>query len=247
VEAVEYGLMAEAEERMWWYRSLHAHLLDWSGVTRAGSPLRLLDAGCGSGGVLKRLTADALRPIDAFGLDFDAEACRFTASKSNAAIARGTINALPFADKRFDLILSADVLSNRWVDEAAALSEIRRCLVPGGRVILNLPAYDWMMSAHDRHVHNGRRYTRNRIEARLIEAGLSPVRSTYWNTIPFPLMALHRKVFGRDKAASDVHPYPAPIEAVFNAAMALERLWLRSGARLPFGGSVLAEAERARD
>lgn len=247
MEAAEYALMATAEERMWWYRAMHAHVLDWSGVMRAGPLLRVLDAGCGTGGVLKGCAKQALRPVDLFGLDFDAQACAYTASKTHAAVTRGTINALPFGDRHFDLVISADVLSNRFVDETAALREFHRCLVPGGRLILNLPAYEWMMGEHDRHVHNGRRYTRKRIIDRLATVGLTARRSTYWNTIPFPVMALHRKVFARRQDASDVRLYPAPVEAVFNAAMAIEQLWLRTGLSLPFGGSVLVEAERASD
>jgi SAM-dependent methyltransferase len=247
VEPAEYGLMAAAEERMWWYRALHGHLARWSGVALPGPTLRILDAGCGTGGVLKRLAADAGRPIEAYGLDFDAQACRFTAEKTDACVTRGSINCLPFADGRFDLILSADVLSNRWVEEAAALSEFRRCLAPNGRLILNLPAYDWMMGEHDRHVYNARRYTRGRIAQRLAAAGLTATRSTYWNMIPFPLMALHRKIFSRRQEASDVRLFPAPVEVAFNAAMGLEALWLRTGLSLPFGGSVLVEAKRSGD
>lgn len=232
---------------MWWYRALHGHLLRWSDVARAGSTLRLLDAGCGTGGLLKRLAAGALRPINAYGLDFDGEACRFASQKTSAAVTRGSVNALPFADATFDLIVSADVLCTRWVDETAALREFHRCLAPGGRLIVNLPAYDWMMGEHDRQVHNARRYTRDRLTERLAAADLRVRRSTYWNTIPFPLMALHRKILSKGKSASDVKLYPAPIEAAFNLAMRIEAAWLDAGWTLPFGGSVLAEAERNED
>jgi hypothetical protein len=60
-------------------------------------------------------------------------------------------------------------------------------------------------------------------------------------------MALHRKILSRRQSASDVHSFSPPVEAVFNAAMGLESLWLRTGLPLPFGGSVLAEAERSVD
>jgi SAM-dependent methyltransferase len=247
MEPAEYGLMAAAEERMWWYRALHGHLTRWSEVAQPGPALRILDAGCGTGGVLKRLAAAARRKIDAYGLDFDDQACRFSAEKTTACVTRGSINCLPYADACFDLIISADVLSNRWVEESAALGEFRRCLAPDGRLILNLPAYEWMMGEHDRHVFNARRYTRGRIARRLSTVGLTETRSTYWNTIPFPVMALHRKVFARRQDASDVRLFPAPVEAAFNAAMGLEAIWLRAGLSLPFGGSVLVEAKRSVD
>jgi hypothetical protein len=41
-------------------------------------------------------------------------------------------------------------------------------------------------------------------------------------------------------AVSDVHLYPAPVEALCRAATGVERAFLRCGLRLPFGGSVIA-------
>ena len=139
-------------------------------------------------------------------------------------------------------IFSADVIYHRGVDESRALADLHRCLTPGGVLVLNLPAYDWMMSAHDRAVHTARRYTRSRIEARLREAGFALITTSYWNTLLFPLMVLRRKLFTTNETTSDVMVYPAPIEALFRAVMRIESLALKSGLRLPFGGSVLAVA-----
>jgi SAM-dependent methyltransferase len=245
MEAAEYGLMADAEERMWWYRGLHAHLVAWTGVTRPGPALRLLDAGCGTGGVLRRLRAEARRDLIAVGLDFDAGACRHTAAKADAGVVGGSIDRLPFADASFDLVLSADVLCQREVEEGRALAEFARCLAPDGRLLLNLPAYEWLFGAHDRHVHNARRYTRSVIAARLADVGLRVLRATHWNTLPFPLMVVRRKLMP-DDGASDVKPYPPPVEAVFGCAMAIERAAIGAGLDLPFGGSVLVEATHVR-
>jgi hypothetical protein len=134
-----------------------------------------------------------------------------------------------------------DVLCHRAVDPAAALREAARCLRPGGALILNLPAYPWLLSALDVQVHNERRFTRPQVRHMLHAAGFPQARVGYWNTLLFPLMVLRRKLLPSDKG-SDVQLYPAPVEALFRAALAAERGLMRSGLDLPFGGSILAVA-----
>ena len=51
MEPAEYALMDDAEDRMWWYRALHARLVE----ALAGALGPVLDAGCGTGGLLARL------------------------------------------------------------------------------------------------------------------------------------------------------------------------------------------------
>ncbi|MCA3427966.1 MAG: class I SAM-dependent methyltransferase, partial [Roseomonas sp.] len=73
VEAAEYDLMDAVEERMWWYRALHLRVLD-ALHRRPGAPGALLDAGCGTGGLLRRLAGKSTRAL--VGLDFNPEAAR---------------------------------------------------------------------------------------------------------------------------------------------------------------------------
>ncbi|MFN4166424.1 MAG: class I SAM-dependent methyltransferase [Ferrovibrio sp.] len=245
MERVEYHRMATLEDTMWWYRALHAGLVDRLGPAGATGGLPaggwLLDAGCGTGGLLARLKA-ARPDLTLFGLEFDPEAAAIAAAKTGLPVQTGSVNALPFDDGAFDAVVSADVLCHAGVDQTAALAEFRRCLKPGGLLLLNLPAYQWMASAHDRHVHNVRRYTAGQARHLVQEAGFGPVACGYWNSLLFPLMLLHRLMAGQDEAASDVRPFPAWQESLFTAVTAAERRLARHGLRLPFGGSVWVEA-----
>jgi SAM-dependent methyltransferase len=155
----------------------------------------------------------------------------------------GSVTELPFGDESFDAIVSADVLYH-VADDAKAMAEFVRVLRPGGVVVLNLPAYRWLWSYHDVAVHSQRRYTRGDVKRLVQDAGLLLRRSTYWNTLPFPMIVLRRKLLPAPKGGSDVQRYPAPVEAAFDVAMAVERGGLRVFGRLPFGSSVFVVARK---
>jgi hypothetical protein len=122
--------------------------------------------------------------------------------------------------------------------------EFFRVLRPGGLVVLNVPAYPWLWSYHDEAVHARRRYGRREVLAKLRAAGFAEARATHWNALPFPLVVARRKFFPAPRDGSDVRLFPAPVEAGFRAAMALERAWLGVGGALPFGSSILAVAHK---
>ncbi|MGE0259171.1 MAG: class I SAM-dependent methyltransferase [Alphaproteobacteria bacterium] len=245
MDRAEYDKLDRVEERMWWFAALHANLTLLCGRVACRSEGRtLLDAGCGTGGLLARLAA-LVPDWTAIGLDADRFACERARTKSGRPVCAGSVDALPFADGAFGAIVSADVLCHSGVDERMALAQFHRCLGENGILILNLPAYSWLMSAHDQAVANVRRYSRGRI-ARLLEgAGFRLVFASYWNTILFPVMVVSRKLLpAGGGAASDVRLHPPPVEALCRAATRLEHALLRRGITLPFGGSVMAVAAK---
>ncbi len=236
MERSEYERLAAAEERMWWFRGLHANLL--AALTASGAPLRVLDAGCGTGGFMARL-AEAYPGAAVIGLELDAGAARLARAKTGGALCRGSIDLPPFAEAAFDVVVSADVLCHRGVDQERALRALRRCLRPGGLILLNLPAYRWLYSAHDVAVDNARRYAAGEVRQLLEAAGFERVRTRYWNSLLFPLMVLRRKLIRR-RRGSEVALGPPLLERAFGAILALERRLGAAGIRFPFGGSILA-------
>ena len=231
---------------MWWFAATHANLLlQYRRSVHAGKPASVLDAGCGTGGLLARFVAPY--PVaQALGLDADPHARERAAAKSLRPVCAGSVNNMPFADTRFAAIFSADVLCHAGVDERATLGQFRRCLRDDGVVILNLPAYGWMLSRHDHAVANVRRYTRGDVARMLRDTGFRLIFASYWNTILFPLMVLTRKLLpSRGEPTSDVRLYSAPIEALCRAATRIETALMRLGWRLPFGGSLIAVAAKA--
>ena len=234
--------MAEVEDRMWYYLALHRHVGRSLLSQLKRSAAKVLDAGCGTGGLLRGLKNVA--PTWQFtGLDFSSLACDLARERTGVEIVQGSIAAMPFADASFDAVVSCDVLC-QIADTHAALREIYRCLHPSGIVVLTMPAYQWMYSYHDREVANLRRYSRNEVNTLLGGSGFEILGSTYWNMLPFPLAVVRRKILRPADSKSDVRLYPAPVEKCFNGLMNIERAMLRAGFRLPFGSSVLTVAKK---
>ena len=237
MEPDEYALMDVAEARMWWYRALHARLADaLRGVTG-----RVLDAGCGTGGLLSVLRGKPA--LELVGVEYSPVAAWRAREKSTAPVAGGSVNALPFADATFDALIAADVLCHAGVDPKAALAEFSRVLRPGGRLIVNMPAYGWLTSAHDRRVHNARRQNAREVRTMLASGGFAQVQARYWNFLLLPLMVVQRKLLavGGDKK-SDVAVFPPWLDATLHGVTVLER---SLPFPLPAGGSVLATATRS--
>lgn len=227
--------MAAVEDSMWYYRALHSHVMRELARAARGSPApRVLDAGCGTGGLLRRLRS-RFPGWRLTGVDVEPIACDLARERAEGAdIACASIDALPFEDSVFDAIASCDVIC-QVANPAAALRELARCLRGGGTLVLTLPAYDWLFSYHDRAVGNLRRYTLGAARQACCEAGLEHVRGSYWNTIPFPLAVAQRRLARSTSGASDVRPFARPIEAGFRAVMAAESGFLAAGGRFPFG------------
>lgn len=237
MEPAEYALMDAVEDHLWWYRALHTR------IVAALAPVRgtVLDAGCGTGGLLARL-ARARPDLALIGLEWDGAAAARARAKSGVPTARGDVAAIPFAPGTFDAVIAADVLCHEAVAPSRALPAMARVLRPGGLLVVNMPAYAWLASAHDIRVRNARRRSAGQVAAMLRDAGFGAVRARYWNSLLFPLMVAQRKLLARRAgAASDVAPLPPWLNAALHGVTALERAL---PLRYPAGGSVLATARR---
>ena len=233
---------------MWWFAAVHA-LVEGALRRRPGrEELPLLDAGCGTGGLLHALEA-RMAPRPMVGIDVSPAAISRARRKSRTPLAIASVSALPFSEQAFGAVVSIDVLCHREVPPARALEEFHRILAPGGTLVLNLPAYRWLYSAHDIRVHNARRFERSEIRAMLSTSGFVEVDVGHWNTLPFPLMVLQRLVLARRRdadAESDVMEFSPMIDRMLRVLMSGERRMRDAGMRMPFGGSLLAVAARPR-
>ncbi len=239
----EYHTIYSVEDRHWWYagmRRITLALLEETYGHRAD--LDILDAGSGTGAALGYLA----RFGRVTGIDTSPLALDFCRARAHSRLAQASVIALPFAPASFDLITSFDVLYHRAVgDPGDALRDFRRVLRPGGRVLLRLPAYDWLRGRHDAVIHTARRFNATGLEDSLCKAGFAVERLSYANTLLFPPAAAKRLLEPLLPAPppghSDVAPNPAWLDAALSAVLGAEAVWLRRR-NLPFGLSVVALA-----
>jgi SAM-dependent methyltransferase len=162
-------------------------------------------------------------------------------------LAQASVTDLPFANKSFDLITSFDVLYERGVvDDAESLSEFARVLVPGGRALLRLPAYDWLRGQHDVGIHTARRYTAGEVKTLLQKTGFSVEHISYANTFMFPAALIKRmteRMWPPPVDQSDLTLNAGTFNQVLRNILALEAP-LVSRVGLPFGLSVIAVGRR---
>jgi SAM-dependent methyltransferase len=243
----EYESMFAVEDRHWWYVGVRREVETWLDRTRRRSgPLRILDAGCGTGGLLANLRTEAWK----VGVEISTEGIRL-ARRRGIRLVRGSASALPFADASFDAVVSIDVLCHSGVEERQAVEEAARVLRPGGLLIVQVPAFESLRAGHDAAVWTKRRYRRGEVARLLSGAGLSLRRSSYRNALLFPLAAVvrlagRRRHTPRESARSDVRPVPRVVNGFLSGVLAVERLFRRG---FPFGLSVFGVAEKpaARD
>jgi SAM-dependent methyltransferase len=142
---------------------------------------RVLDLGCGAGEFAAALTEAGARVI---GADV-AEAALLRARKRNPGVEFVRVpfdGPLPFEDGSFELVWAGEVIEH-VADTGPWLSEVRRVLAPGGRLLLTTPSHGRLRVAAlgverfseplGDHLHL---YTRRSLAALLSEFGFAPVR-----------------------------------------------------------------------
>lgn len=243
MNAAEYEAMFRVEDHLWWYVGMRRITEALMGG-RLATGLRILDAGCGTGGNMVWLRKFGR----VFGIDVSPHAVERCASRDLLTVSRASVTQLPYPDHSFDFVTSFDVIYHLDVaDDVTALRELGRVLKPGGWAFVRVPALEQLRAAHDAAVHTRQRYTVDELAEKVQRAGLVPVRASYVNTILFPLAAVSRLVSrarghtGDER--SDVRPAPAPVNAALGAVMALEALVLRRFS-LPVGLSAAVVAHR---
>ncbi|MFQ5490661.1 MAG: class I SAM-dependent methyltransferase [Phycisphaerae bacterium] len=176
-----------AEEIGRWYRE------------RLPESFRVLDVGCGTG-TLAYLVARAGWPVSVVGLDYAPAMCAQAAGKAGSGdLARrirftaGDSEHLPFADGSFDVVTCSNSF-HHYPHQQTVVSEMRRLLRPGGRLILvdgfrdnvvGWVVFDVIIGHVEKDVYHAPWPV---IQGYFETAGLADIRRRKFNLI-FPLLA----------------------------------------------------------
>lgn len=238
MKAAEFQKMIEVDDRHWWYRARRRIVVGAIDRLAPTPDARILDAGCGSGRMLDEL----VRWGRVSGLDCEPAGIAAAHSRGHADVRLGAVEELPWPDGTFDLVTCLDVIEHT-PDDRRTLAELRRVTRPGGHLLVTVPAYPRLWSAHDVACHHYRRYTRDSLRTACGAAGWHPLAETSFNTILLGPVALVRGAERLRRGArkgSDLQLTPQPLGPLLELPLRVEAALLRRGVRLPAGVSILA-------
>lgn len=239
MDRVVYDQMAALDQRHWWYRARREVIAAL--IRRRVQPpadARLLEIGCGTGHNLEMLRQ--FGTVDALEVD---ETARTLAEKRLGK----TVFSAPLPDlagipeRSYDVVAAFDVIEH-IPDDVAAVSAMARLLKPRGKLVMTVPAHQWMWSAHDVVNHHQRRYSKAGLKRLLNGSPLKLESIGYFNSLLFPVAVAERfasKLRGKEDA--DLGLPPAPINQALERIFAAER-GLVGRVPLPPGLSLFAVA-----
>ena len=225
----EYERMHALETDYWWFvgrRALVARLLEATRPFIASEAPQLVDIGCGTGANLPMLR-EAVGPQGAvFGLDFSPLALQWSRSEGEIEggqihLSQGDALSLPLRDNCADIVTMLDVLEH-LSDDSKALGEVQRILKPGGALILSVPAYQHLWSAHDEALHHFRRYEKAGLNRVLRRAGFNvwrlsfamsamPPIAWFWRRFVLPFATRRPRDAARHSQGAVLPPVPPAI------------------------------------
>jgi SAM-dependent methyltransferase len=221
MDRIVYDRMAAHDTTHWWYRARREILSDY--LTRFGDlpkDARVLEIGCGTGHNLPMLAQ--FGEVDAIEIDETA------AAKASERLGK-KVGSSPLPELEgvepgsYDLVAVLDVVEH-VEDDVGALQAMARALKPGGKILITVPAHQWMWSAHDVVNHHKRRYSKGTLMAALEKSGLKARKLRWFNSLLFPVAVAARfagKLMGKDD--SDDSPPPKALNTLFEGVFGLER------------------------
>lgn len=245
----EYEIMADLEEGHWWYRSLR----DLVGLSimrhRARLPANpaVFDVGCGTGENLK-FVRSLVEPSYIGGFDAsDAAVERARIKAPECDVYLSNLCVPEFHHERFDIVISCDLINIPGTKRCmAGLLQIVERVNSNGLFVLNVPAFDWLMSDHDIAVHTSHRYIASEIRDLLHALDLKPALLTYRLCPLLPLFiasrlpSILRKCPRSDEARSSLNAPPIWLNRSLESIAKLENRAICRGIRFPFGSSIFA-------
>lgn len=232
------------EEYNWWFVSRRKAIL--SLLSQTDKKTKILDIGCAGGPLLNDLKNAGFE--NAAGADFSAEAVAKCAARGLKAYEMDA-HKLEFAPNSFDLLIASDSLEHLEFDEKA-LANWFGILKPGGRILVFVPAYQFLWSEQDTVNFHFRRYTRTNLVAKMEKAGFEVKRKGYWNFgVFFPtsvfrlLQRVKNKISPSKEAKDQLSGFSPTSNKILTGWMNFENSIFKA-MPFPCGVSVFVEATK---
>jgi trans-aconitate methyltransferase len=194
-----------------------------------------LEIGCGTGNLTELL---AQTGVNLTAVDVDAAFVQQAKMRlqpyANVTISVADATQMPWT-RSFDTIILLDVLEHIEQDHQL-LRQLQHGLKPGGRLVVKVPALNWLYSPLDRAIGHYRRYSKRTLAATLKQAEFSSSTIWYFNAAGIPGWWLNGKLLQRTVP-------PAEQIGWFDRLVPLLQT-VESLGKMPIGLSLFAVAEK---
>lgn len=192
----EYRKMFETEEKLWWYRILHEKVLKTiQQIYQGNKEIKILDAGCGTGGMMQFLIQNGYNNIE--GFDYSEDAVAFCLErKLNVKQIDITQLLSEYSENTYDIIINNDVLYQFENDDIKKImTSLLTKLKIGGHLITNNQAHKIFYGTHDIAVGAKQRFTFSDFKKITSHfTNLQIIYSTYWSLFLSPIILLIRVI-----------------------------------------------------
>lgn len=234
----EFVNMFHAERELWWYKILHKKVCKIINVHFSTKTITILDAGCGTGGLLSYLSEQGFKNIE--GIDLSDDAITYSQQRHLKVLKHDITKIAEYKpSQKYDVIVSNDVFTYLSDEDITAIfKNIASRLNPNGVFITNNNALKVFAGIHDVLAGGQKRFSTKDILSLSAPSKLQPIHSGYWSVLLSPLiMAIrtwHRFKIKRgmvdfSKEHSDVSVPPKFINSVLYSLVAFEDKILPSG------------------
>lgn len=244
MKKTEYTTMAEREQDYWWHVGRFAIIEQYMGLALKGhepKKPKILNIGAGTGGTIPSLEKFG----EVHNADVSDDAIKYLKKRGYKAD-KVDSKTLPYKADTFSVVGAFDVLEHIEHD-VEALKEWMRVLKPGGKVVLTVPAYQWLWTQHDISLHHYRRHTKNSIHTKAKHAGLKPVKVSYAIVFSLPLVVgfrhLNKLLRRKVNEETSYVTLPGWMNSMFTALLKLEAKGHKF-LSYPAGTSVVAILEK---
>ena len=251
MDAKLYEAFNVIEEKHWWFVARRAYIFAClSRFLPVGGSLKLAEIGAGTGGNFDMLTHFGV--LDA--IEMDEKAIKLATIKADDNDRVVSLNGGWLPDNiplqgQYDCVLALDVVEHVR-DDDAAIKTLVNLLKPSGFLLITVPAYQWLWSAHDEVNHHYRRYTAAKLKALFDDSAVKILNLGYFNTLLFPIALVRRLSRRWMKNTSCPHAdleMPGTLtNQCLNFIFSLESKWAGL-ISMPFGLSVITIVQKIDD
>ena len=242
----EYIKMHNIETKLWWYKILYD--LVFNNLKSFDKNVNILDAGCGTGGLIEFLYKKGFKNLT--GFDVSDDAINFAKQKATiVSNGGGYIDIFQYnlLDKMnfkntFDIIISNDTFYFFTFEEKKEiLKNFYKILNKDGLVILNLPALNSFSGVHNEAVGIKNRYSKRDLNLFIDESYFYLKNVQFWPILLSPIIFFMRFIQRLKMKKSDykiVSDLNLPPKLINSLLYYLTKFEISLNLRIPFASSM---------